>query len=153
MVDRRANPSYGYRAVHLIVKVDGALVEIQIRSSLQHLWAELSEKFSDVVDPSIKYGGGPPNIRDLLALASGMIAGTEEMDVRLADLETSLAEAKQMLVSFPKKQEVEEVEKQVRDLEQRCDTHRESQIADHRRIVDLLNRTNAGVPKLKGRKR
>jgi putative GTP pyrophosphokinase len=56
--DRRANPSYGYRAVHVIAKIFGVLVEIQVRTSLQHLWAEFSEKLSDVVDPSIKYGAG-----------------------------------------------------------------------------------------------
>lgn len=57
-VDRRASPSYGYRAVHVIASVHEKLVEVQIRTSLQHLWAELSEKFADVYDPHIKYGKG-----------------------------------------------------------------------------------------------
>jgi ppGpp synthetase/RelA/SpoT-type nucleotidyltranferase len=38
VIDRRAKPSYGYRAVHVIAPVSGKLVEIQLRSSLQHLW-------------------------------------------------------------------------------------------------------------------
>src|SRR5690606_19804775 len=46
IVDRRGNPSQGYRAVHVIVKVDDKLIEIQVRTWLQHLWAELSEKLS-----------------------------------------------------------------------------------------------------------
>lgn len=54
--DRRDQPSHGYRAVHLIVTHMFKLVEIQVRTSLQHSWAELSEKISDVIDPSIKYG-------------------------------------------------------------------------------------------------
>ncbi len=54
IVDRRLNPSHGYRGVHIIVDVEGQWVEIQIRSMLQHLWAEFSEKLSDVIDPSIK---------------------------------------------------------------------------------------------------
>src|SRR5438132_7745190 len=58
VVDRRKNPSHGYRALHLIVRHEGKLVEIQVRTSLQHPWAELCEKEADVFDPLIKYGGG-----------------------------------------------------------------------------------------------
>jgi ppGpp synthetase/RelA/SpoT-type nucleotidyltranferase len=53
VIDRRDNPNYGYRAVHVIAEVSGKPVEIQVRSSLQHLWAEFSEKSSDVLDPAI----------------------------------------------------------------------------------------------------
>jgi GTP pyrophosphokinase len=54
--DRRIDASYGYRAVHVVANMLGKPVEIQIRTPLQHLWAELSEKLSDVFDPMIKYG-------------------------------------------------------------------------------------------------
>ena len=60
--------------------VGGQLVEIQIRSRLQHLWAELSEKFSDVVDPAIKYGGGRENIRGLLTASSIMVQEYERVE-------------------------------------------------------------------------
>ena len=80
VADRRATPSHGYRAVHVIVSIGGQLVEIQIRSRLQHLWAELSEKFSDVVDPAIKYGGGRENIRELLTAASDMVDAYEQAE-------------------------------------------------------------------------
>ena len=60
--DRREKPSHGYRAVHVIVEISGKLIEIQVRTALQHLWAEVSEKLADV-DPSIKYGVGD---RDML---------------------------------------------------------------------------------------
>ena len=69
IVDRRQHPSHGYRAVHVIVDDSGKSVEVQIRTSLQHLWAELSEKLSDVVDGAIKYGGGD---EDALLLLNGM---------------------------------------------------------------------------------
>src|SRR5256885_16022226 len=52
IVDRRENPSHGYRAVHVIVQHHGKLVEIQVRTALQHLWAELSEKLSDLIHPA-----------------------------------------------------------------------------------------------------
>src|ERR1043166_2492736 len=39
VMDRRTNPSHGYRAVHIIVAAYGVSVEIQVRTALQHLWA------------------------------------------------------------------------------------------------------------------
>src|SRR5262249_32408172 len=63
--DRREKPSHGYRAVHFVAYISGMPVEIQIRTSLQHAWAEVSEKLSDV-DPMIKYGGGPDIVRKML---------------------------------------------------------------------------------------
>lgn len=80
VIDRRTNPSHGYRAIHVIVKIEGKPVEIQIRSRLQHLWAELSEKFSDNIDPSIKYGGGDESFLEYLAKTSEIIAKLEEME-------------------------------------------------------------------------
>lgn len=76
-MDRRNNPSHGYRAVHIIAEIAGKPIEIQVRSSLQHLWAELSEKSSDVIDPSIKYGGGPESWRNFLTKSSTMTAAYE----------------------------------------------------------------------------
>lgn len=66
VIDRRKNPSHGYRAVHIIPDIEGKPIEIQIRTDLQHLWAERSEKLADMVDPAIKYGGGPEEIRKLI---------------------------------------------------------------------------------------
>ncbi|MFN0279286.1 MAG: hypothetical protein ACKVRN_11875 [Pyrinomonadaceae bacterium] len=80
MVDRRSKPSHDYRAVHLIVKTRGRPVEVQLRTALQHRWAELSEKLSDLVDPKIKYGGGDKSIRDLLSKSSMLISQLEEME-------------------------------------------------------------------------
>ena len=84
VVDRRANPNYGYRAVHVIAQITGKLIEIQVRSLLQHSWAEFSEKCSDVVDPSIKYGGGPDVIRQALASISTGIASIEASEGEIA---------------------------------------------------------------------
>jgi ppGpp synthetase/RelA/SpoT-type nucleotidyltranferase len=64
-----------------------------VRTSLQHLWAELSEKISDVVDPSIKYGGGDERIRNLLAETSDLIAqlesAEEQLEEQLANLQAN----------------------------------------------------------------
>lgn len=59
MVDRRAEPSHGYRAVHVIVFVRSFPVEIQVRTALQHGWAELFEKLADLAGRRIRYGDPP----------------------------------------------------------------------------------------------
>ena len=56
IVDRRISPSSGYRAVHLVVHVDSVPVEIQIRTRLQHQWAEFYEKLGDKFGRGIRYG-------------------------------------------------------------------------------------------------
>lgn len=82
IVDRRNDPSHGYRAVHVIVNCKSKLVEIQVRTALQHLWAELSEKFSDVVDPTIKYGGGDDVVRQILVRTSNLVGISEKSSLR-----------------------------------------------------------------------
>ena len=66
LIDRRVKPSHGYRAVHVVVKSADFPVEIQLRTELQHVWAELSEKFADVYGIDTKYGGGGELVRELL---------------------------------------------------------------------------------------
>jgi ppGpp synthetase/RelA/SpoT-type nucleotidyltranferase len=82
VVDRRKTPSHGYRAIHIIVNIDSKPIEIQVRTTLQHLWAELSEKLSDIVDPSIKYGGGPKEWRDALDGISDTVSRVEALEVQ-----------------------------------------------------------------------
>jgi putative GTP pyrophosphokinase len=78
IVDRRATPSYGYRAVHVVARVDALPVEVQIRTELQHAWAEVSEKLADVYGTALKYGGGPLVIRSILDAYSSLIAVFEQ---------------------------------------------------------------------------
>lgn len=56
--DKRAVPTNGYRAIHVVIKKEGRPVEIQVRTRIQHAWAELSEKLADSMGHSIKYGQG-----------------------------------------------------------------------------------------------
>lgn len=83
--DRRRKPSHGYRAVHVIVNSGGNLIEIQVRTAMQQLWAELSEKFSDVIDPAIKYGGGKAGIQMLLTELSALVANVESLETTSAE--------------------------------------------------------------------
>lgn len=106
VVDRRANPSYGYRAVHVIPEIDGRMIEIQVRTSFQHLWAEFSEKLSDQIDKDLKYGGGPQELREILADLSRLVAGYEGLmqsqlrqEKELAEQEKELAEREKELAA------------------------------------------------------
>jgi ppGpp synthetase/RelA/SpoT-type nucleotidyltranferase len=78
--DRRSKPSHGYRAVHVIVELQGRAVEVQVRTPHQHQWAELSEKLADLIDPAIKYGGGPPFARQTLDDYSEILGTWEQIE-------------------------------------------------------------------------
>ena len=95
VVDRRVNPSYGYRAVHVIARISGKSIEIQVRSSLQHVWAELSEQVSDLAEPAIKYGGGPDTIRQALANMATMVAVLESVENDAARIQTRDVDGRQ----------------------------------------------------------
>lgn len=88
--DRREKPSHGYRAIHIIVHHADRTVEIQVRTQLQHLWAEHSEKLADKFGIAVKYGGGPEDIRQRLEALSkniGFVELLEANSVNNANLE------------------------------------------------------------------
>jgi ppGpp synthetase/RelA/SpoT-type nucleotidyltranferase len=92
VVDRRAKPQIGYRAVHVIAKVEERWVEIQVRTPRQHRWAEIFEKTADIFGRQIRYGQAPdpPTQKspfrsievfiDLLLKASNSISAIEERE-------------------------------------------------------------------------
>lgn len=84
--DRRAKPSHGYRAVHLIAQCAGRPIEIQVRSAFQQIWAELSEKIADVIDPALKYGGGPGPLSAWLLRTSNTVAQGESLQMQVYNL-------------------------------------------------------------------
>jgi ppGpp synthetase/RelA/SpoT-type nucleotidyltranferase len=101
IIDRRERPSHGYRAVHLVATVHDKPIEVQIRTTLQHLWAEFSEKAADIFDPGIKYGTGPADLLHVLSGYSGLLE-----DVELDELELAEAQPDPRLDEF--KQELRE---------------------------------------------
>lgn len=61
VVDRRPSDkaSHGYRAIHVIAKIGGRPVEIQVRTVLQDRWAQITEKLGDAWGRQIRYGEPP----------------------------------------------------------------------------------------------
>ena len=64
--DYQTTPRDGYRALHIVVRAKDRPVEVQVRTEMEDLWANASEALASRLDPEIKYGGGPPDVRDLL---------------------------------------------------------------------------------------
>ncbi len=84
-VDRRATPSHGYRAVHFILSWGGQPYEVQIRTRLQHAWAQTVERLSDAKAPGLKYGSGPESMTTLIARMSALIAEIESTELTIFD--------------------------------------------------------------------
>jgi len=71
----------GYRALHVIAHSGYFQYEVQLRTRLQHAWAELSEKLADRFGQGLKYGEGPPDQQLFLAGLSRDIAEFEVDEV------------------------------------------------------------------------
>jgi ppGpp synthetase/RelA/SpoT-type nucleotidyltranferase len=93
VLDRRRRPTHGYRAVHVIATFDERLIEIQVRTQLQDLWAQAMERLADEAGRGIRYGGTPQkrgeDVESLLKI-SHEIAEIEVMLTTLNQLETEL---------------------------------------------------------------
>jgi putative GTP pyrophosphokinase len=92
VIDRRDKPSHGYRAVHVILRPSRRNVEIQVRTKLQHLWAEFSEKAADNYGAEVKYGEGDIRVLDVLKRTSGFVARIESYDPKLEKFSAELKE-------------------------------------------------------------
>jgi ppGpp synthetase/RelA/SpoT-type nucleotidyltranferase len=75
IVDRRDDPTSGYRAVHVVAWLDDATVEVQIRTGLQHRWADTFEKLGDLLGREIRYDHPPSS---LVGQAEDLLAGVVE---------------------------------------------------------------------------
>lgn len=91
IMDRRQKPSHGYRAVHVVVRPRRRPIEIQVRTVLQHLWAEFSEKSADAFGIEVKYGGGNKTFREALDNASVIVARYERLEPNRPQLGDELA--------------------------------------------------------------
>jgi len=85
-------PDTGYRALHLIVMRRERLVEVQLRTSEQHDWAEAVEWASSRSGHNLKDGEGPADLLEYLKLVSDAIwrreCGLPDDDEVIARLES-----------------------------------------------------------------
>jgi GTP pyrophosphokinase len=73
--DYIANPKpSGYRAVHHIVRRDGYLIEVQLRTTLQDAWANQIEEDSQASGVEFKFGRGPEDVHTYYALVAQAFA-------------------------------------------------------------------------------
>jgi hypothetical protein len=102
-VDRIAEPASGYRALHVVARIEGIPVEIQVRTRLQHVWAETFERVADRWGRQIRYGEPPdpgpvpegelgvvtrPDAVQLLqSISTRLIAATEDLSDNIFALE------------------------------------------------------------------
>lgn len=105
------NPNTGYRSVHLIYKYksdkvkdyNGLMIEIQIRTKLQHLWATAVETVGVFTDNGLKFNQGSEKWIELFKLISALFAieentplpdgvPTDKLELldRIVDLDTEL---------------------------------------------------------------
>lgn len=69
----------GYRALHLIERRHGCQIEVQLRTVMQHAWAELIESYdrSRALGGELKTGRGPDALRDYYRLGAELMATRE----------------------------------------------------------------------------
>lgn len=67
----------GYRALHLISRNRGRLIEIQLRTPNQDTWANFVETLSRTAMPGLKFGHGPSSVKQYL-LQSAEIHAEED---------------------------------------------------------------------------
>jgi putative GTP pyrophosphokinase len=89
----------GYRALHLINRHRGRLIEIQLRTPHQDLWANLVEALSRDAYPGLKFGQGPAELRDFLFDYAAILA---REDLGLASKKETLSLAKERAIELVK---------------------------------------------------
>lgn len=97
VVDRREDPRFGYKAIHLIPRIDGTPVEIQIRTELQDTWAQIVERLADRWGRGIRYGEEPENPDGIVRSGEFVSSRREAMTIlmRLSDVISSVEERRQ----------------------------------------------------------
>lgn len=106
IIDRCTEDNQGYRAMHVIGYVDGLPVEVQVRTPLQHAWAEVVERLGDRWGRSLRYGEGPDDpdrpigpgetitrrdVMGIMSVMSDRIDGLERAMKDMVTIEVTLA--------------------------------------------------------------
>jgi ppGpp synthetase/RelA/SpoT-type nucleotidyltranferase len=95
----------GYRALHLINRHRGRLIEIQLRTPHQDAWANLVETLSRNAFPGLKFGQGPAELRDFLSDYAEILA---REDLGLVSREEMVEQIEERAVALAKLQQSDE---------------------------------------------
>jgi putative GTP pyrophosphokinase len=91
----------GYRALHHIVRRDGRLIEVQLRTTLQDAWANQVEDDGHATGVGLKFGRGAEAANAYYALISQVFASAEHgrdvSDALAQELQTAHAKIKDTL--------------------------------------------------------
>jgi putative GTP pyrophosphokinase len=68
----------GYRALHLINRNRGRLIEVQLRTPLQDTWANAVEADARFVAPGLKFGAGAQELRDFYLALGQLCANADQ---------------------------------------------------------------------------
>ncbi len=72
----------GYRAVHVVVLKDGRLIECQIRTENQHLWADYVERLGRDTGVELKWGNIELDLQQELQQFSQVLADDDQLAVQ-----------------------------------------------------------------------
>lgn len=90
----------GYRAKHLVRRKDGVLIEIQLRTEVQHVWAELVERMDRNLGTKLKSGRADPAVRALLARGAEALSAFElgalDRDATMTELQSIVDAARRI---------------------------------------------------------
>lgn len=75
-------PDSGYRAIHMIVRKDGFLIECQLRTVSQHAWAELIERTDRRTGMGLKAARAPADVTEYYRLGADLLAQLDAGDER-----------------------------------------------------------------------
>ena len=87
IIDRRESPNNGYRAVHIEVRIGEIICEIQVRTTIQDIWATTYEVLAETVGRGIRYGE-LPNVTGHPALVQQIL---REIHQELQELSGAIA--------------------------------------------------------------
>ncbi len=68
----------GYRALHFINRNHGRLIEVQLRTPLQHTWANAVETDARLLAPALKFGAGAQELRDFYVALGELCANADQ---------------------------------------------------------------------------
>ncbi len=96
------------------------------------MWAEISEKLADLLDPDIKYGGGPPSVQRFLRTMSSRV---DEMETLIALRDVTRAAGK--LTALP-----QELVERLNEFDRKITAARDELNSIHKTLTSIPTRPN-----------